>query len=72
MKDIKDESDSTAVSIKPVTERLIQLASIAVLVYVVWTVSANTVVSLVKKNMEISNLQRQVQILQQVNRGGKR
>jgi len=53
---------------KPLTERLIQAASVALLVWFTWTVAANTVLSLVRKNMEINSLQRQVQVLQQ--RGG--
>ena len=50
---------------KPLTERLIQAAAVALLVWFTWTVAANTVLSLVRKNMEINSLQRQVQVLQQ-------
>ena len=50
---------------KPLTERLVQAAAIAILIWVTWSVAANTVLSLVRKNMEINNLQRQVQVLQQ-------
>lgn len=58
---------------KPLTERLLQAASVALLVWFTWTVAANTVLSLVRKNMEINSLQRQVQVLQQrgvLQRGG--
>ncbi len=50
---------------KPLTERLIQAAAVAVLLWVTWNLAANTVLALVRKNMEINSLQRQVQVLQQ-------
>ena len=50
---------------KPLTERLVQAAAIAILIWVTWSVAANTVLSLVRKNMEINSLQRQVHVLQQ-------
>jgi len=65
MKEIKGKSNSIGGSMSKLTERLIQAASVAVVLFVIWNISANTVIALVKKNMEISNLQRQVQVLQQ-------
>ncbi len=50
---------------RPLTERLVQAAAIAILIWVTWSVAANTVLSLVRKSMEINSLQRQVQVLQQ-------
>ena len=50
---------------KPLTERLIQAAAVAVLLWVTWNFAATTVLALVRKNMEINSLQRQVQVLQQ-------
>lgn len=41
---------------KPLTERLVQAAAILVFLYIGWNLSVNTVVTLVKRNMQVQVL----------------
>ena len=52
----KDESNSIGGSMKPLTERLVQAAAILVFLYIGWNLSVNTVVTLVKRNMQVQVL----------------
>lgn len=50
---------------KPLTERLLQAAAIVVFLYIGWNLSVNTVVALIRKNVEIGQLGQQLKQCQE-------
>jgi len=46
---------------KPITERLLQAAAILVFVYIGWNLSVSTVVTLIRRNVQVTQLSAKLQ-----------